>query len=676
MPLTKPQLAALFADKLAASGLDARDAKKLGFAPALAAPAELPYPCAGFTLPYRTLDGKPTKFYRYRYLEDTRRGFDRVRGAKPTRYAQPPSTAPELYIPPLIDWKGYLADTGNRLVFTEGELKSACATKHGLPTLGLGGVWSFRSKKAKMAVLPIFKHLALKDRECVIAFDSDAAANPEIRRAEVFFAEELGKLGAIVSIARVPELEPGTKTGLDDFIVARGAEALLTEVIAGAQPYEATARLHALNTEVCVVTRPGFVFRLEDRHPMNVSDFVRLHYAAWQHVDYSDPEKPKTVQTADAWLRWPQRAEVRALTYAPGQSELTQDGALNLWAGWPREPRRGSVKPWEDLLDYIFGHDAAARRWFERWAAFPLQNPGFKLRTATVLWGRHKGTGKSLVGYTLGRIYGSNFAEIDDSAIDPNRPFNSWAKNKQFALVDDITGHSNRRLANKLKVMVTREHIEINEKNIREYSIPDCINYLFTANDPDAFYLEDGDRRFFIHEVLATPAPRAFYDAYDAWYKSDEGAAALFDHLLRLDLGDFHPLGEPPLTAAKLEMTAMSKTELEAWIAAALREPDAYLAALPGDLFTPEELCALYDPSGNKDVSPVLMARKLAVAGAFRVTPRGIPSGQIKSTVRGKLVRLYALRNVDRWRRPSVTADTAREHYDAARAQFIKVKKF
>lgn len=668
-----------FSAKLSSSVLTAADAKKLRFelCTAQTCPRELPKHLSGFKLPYFTLDGRPTSFYRYRYLEETRRGFEKLTGARPLRYAQPPKSAPEIYLPPLINWRQYLENADARIVFTEGELKAACAVKHGIPTLGLGGVWSWRSAKQQVPLIPGVKTLPLKGRPCIIAFDSDAATNLEVRRAEVYFAEALGALGAVVSIARMPPAPDGAKQGLDDFILAHGAEALVTEVLSVAQPYAATARLHALNAEVTVVQRPGFILRLADRYPMSVTDFTRLHYADWSHVDYSDPQRPRTVSTPEAWLKWPQRAVVSGVTYAPGAPEvLPATGELNLWTGWPRAPVPGSVELWRELLDHVFwGAPTSARTWFEQWAAYPLQHPGAKLRSAAVLWGRHTGTGKSLIGYTLGRLYGEGFAEINDEALDPARAFNSWAKNKQFVMADDITGHNNRRLANKLKVMVSRERIEINEKNLREYSVPDVINYLFTANDPDAFYLDDHDRRFFIHEVISAKAPKEFYARYDAWYRSEPGAAALFDHLLNLSLDGFDPMAEPPVTAAKLEMVALSKTELEAWVAAVAADPDSHLLGLKGDLFTPEELITAYDPSGTrKEVSPILMARKLAIAGVLRVQPTDSPNGQLRSTVRGKLVRLYALRNRDKWR-VCLSAEAAR-HYDLSRADVVRRQKF
>lgn len=673
-----------YAAKLRSSTLTVADGDKLQFRVYSAAQSkdlDLPHFVEGFTLPYFNLDGTPMggphgakdskgsqngAFWRYRYLADTRKGFQRVSGTKPLRYAQPPDTLPELYIPPLIKWADYLKDTAAGIVFTEGELKAAAATKAGIPTLGLGGVWSWKSKKAQLDILPIFEALRLKDRPVTIAFDSDAAANPEVRKAECFFADALGKLGAVVHIARLPPAQDESKQGLDDYLLAHGAQGLIQDVLSVAEPYAQNARLHALNVEVCVVKNPGFVCRLEDRMPMGVADFLNLHYATWQHTDFSGPT-PKPVQTAAAWLRWPQRAEVAALTYSPGEGVLTQDGKLNSWPGWSVTPVKGKVDLWLKLLDHLFGYDVVARKWIEQWLAYPLQNPGCKQRNAAVVWGRSKGTGKSLVGYTLGRIYGANFSEIGDDALDSGQAFNAWAKCKQFVLADDITGHSNRRLANKLKTMITRERLEINEKNVKQYVLPDCINYYFTAQDADALYLEDGDRRYFVHEVIAGPLPQAFYTAYDAWYRSAAGIGAVFQYLLDVDCSDYDPMQAPPITASKLHMTAMSKTDLELWVEALLASPDDYLQGLPGDLITTEECLALYDPAGTKrEVGAVLMGRKLLAAGIGR-TAEG---RQVRSKVRGRLVKLYAVRNMAKWAR--TTDAKLAEEYDANRAQYSR----
>jgi hypothetical protein len=147
--------------KLALSALTVADAKRLRFSPYTAAAAtelSLPVDRAGFKLPYFDLTGKTTSFYRYRYLESADpKGFGALveTEAKDTlRYAQPAGSLNEVYLPPYLDWTETARDPKRALVITEGELKAACAAKHGIPTAGLGGVWNFRAAVAGYAFLP------------------------------------------------------------------------------------------------------------------------------------------------------------------------------------------------------------------------------------------------------------------------------------------------------------------------------------------------------------------------------------------------------------------------------------------------------------------------------------------------------------------------------------------
>ena len=330
--------------------------------------------------------------------------------------------------------------------------------------------------------------------------------------------------------------------------------------------------------------------------------------------------------------------------------------------------RAGDVRPWTELLDHLFQDEPASRKWAEQWCAFPFQNPGAKHRTALAVWGRKTGTGKSLVGYTLGDLYGDAFAEIGDDQIDKN-DFNTWAKSKQFVLGDDLTGNNNRKVANALKVMITREKILINTKHVPEYYTRDCINYYFTSNSPDAFMLDEDDRRFFIHEVRAHPFPDEFYtDYYNPWRSSARNRAALMHHLINnVDCSDFSNTARAPMTNAKREMIGLTRTDLEGWLIGVRDDPDICCKKYGNsDLVTLGELMLLYDPQGLHRVTSSTFARKLKELGFERSDPVDRPAGaQIRVQPHGELVRLYALRNRVRW--TGATAEDLRHHYESAR---------
>lgn len=657
---------ALALAKLTESGLDAKAARQFGFEFATAAqtaalaPGFLPL--ASLKLNYFTPSGAPMNFYRVRYLEAVN-GFDALTTAKPPRYAQPPNTAPEVYWPRSDAWKKLAFDPSQPVHLTEGELKACCATLRGFPTIAVGGAWSWRSAKRGEAVVASLTPAGFvwKARQVYVVFDSDLHEKPDVAQARLALCNTLTSLGARPSLVTLPALAEGKKTGLDDFLVARGDDAYL-ELVVNAESFASARELWQLNREVVYVKDPGLIVVLEDGRRMSAQAFVS-HAFANRH--YSETQiKPdggvKLVKKplAKGWIEWPQRAELRRMTYAPGEEKFTATNEYNLWQGWGCDPRPGDAQPWHELLDFLFARDPKARRWFEQWCAWPLQNPGQKLYTAAVVWGVVHGTGKSLVGYSLGRIYGRNFTEIGEEQL--HATFNEWAESKQFVLGDDITSGERRGqnsfIIEKLKNLITQQRIRINAKFVPSFEIPDCINYYFTGNQPDLVFLEDTDRRYFVHEVTSDPLPREFYRDYDRWLSSAAGPPALFDHLLKLDLTGFDPKSAAPWTQAKRLMAVDNKSDLGAWVLRLRETPDAVLrlgdVALDGDLFTSTELLRLYDPEQRGRVTANGLGRELKRAG-FRYVNDGV----VIMTVRGPQ-RLYAVRHAEQWRavKPQVAA--------------------
>jgi P4 family phage/plasmid primase-like protien len=163
-------------------------------------------------------------FRRVRYLGPPPAGGF-VPEARPQRYSQPKGSPVYAYFAPggFVDWPAVLTSPQRPLLITEGEMKALCACACGFQTIALGGVWNFRRDAA---LLPELEQITWKDRHVYFAFDSDIANKHEVQAAERRLAAELIKCGAIVHLVRLPAIPGIEKTGLDEFIVARGAEGL------------------------------------------------------------------------------------------------------------------------------------------------------------------------------------------------------------------------------------------------------------------------------------------------------------------------------------------------------------------------------------------------------------------------------------------------------------------
>jgi hypothetical protein len=641
------------AEKLQFQALDREDVRLLGGN----------FQCAhGLKIPYFDAEGNLSTFYRLRYLEPLP-GFA-AQATKPQRYVQPSGTLNEVYMPPLLEhsWASVQRDPKVPVYITEGELKAAAGCSAGLATLGLGGVDVWRSAKKGLEVLPQLGAFEWKNRTVTIIYDSDAATNENVVRAQRQLAQELTVLGAIPQIASLPATAEGKKQGLDDFLVANGKEALL-EVLGKAPSFPEADALWELNEEVAYIRDPGLVVVRSSNQKLAPSAFVNHSFANRHYMEMIQTKKGTRQERkplAKRWMEWEHRFELSRITYEPGREKMV-GGRWNQWAGWGTYPEEGDIQPWVDLLDFLFKKQKDAREWFEKWLAYPIQHPGTKMYTAAVLWGVEHGTGKTLIAYIMRRIYGDNFVEIKNKHLKGG--FNEWSENKQFVYGDEITGNDGKRTdADLIKGLITQEIMRVNAKYVPSYEIPDCVNYYLSSNHPDTVFLEDTDRRFFVHEVIGKPHKDfEFYKRIDSWLRGS-GPRHLFKYLLDLDLAGFDPHAPALNTTSKQAMIRDNKSDIGVWVMRLREDPDSALnhfnekVRRECDLFTPTMLLEAYDSNKDTKVTVNGLSRELK-----RSSFRQVNDGNPVRTAMG-LQRLYAIRNCDKWDRAEPRE--CAEHFD------------
>jgi hypothetical protein len=134
-----------------------------------------------------------------------------------------------------------------------------------------------------------------------------------------------------------------------------------------------------------------------------------------------------------------------------------------------------------------------------------------------------------------------------------------------------------------------------------------------------------------------------------------EGAPAIFDYMLNLDLGDFNPSAPAFKTKAKERMIQTNLSDLGSWVRQLSTEADYMLKVgdikITKDLFTSKELVQFYDPEGKTNVTANGMGRELARAGFKQVL-----NGNPVKLQDGSQCRLYAVRNRESWESKNLAA--------------------
>ena len=270
------------------------------------------------------------------------------------------------------------------------------------------------------------------------------------------------------------------------------------------------------------------------------------------------------------WREWKLRQDRKVVRLSEvGFDPACTDKAIrcNLWGGWPTEPKAGKCEVLLDLLRYLCSaeqNSADLFTWAIRWLAYPIQHPGAKMRTALIFHGP-QGTGKNLFFEAIMAIYGEYGRIVGQAEIEDK--FNDWASRKLFLIADEVVARQELyHVKNKLKSFVTGEWIRINPKNVAAHDERNHCNVVYLSNETQPLPIEQDDRRHFVIWTPAKLSANFYQDVRDEINAG--GIAALHQHLLDLDLGDFDEHTKPPETQAKRDLIDVGAGNVQRFIKA------------------------------------------------------------------------------------------------------------
>ncbi|MCF8190243.1 MAG: RepB family DNA primase [Polynucleobacter sp.] len=311
-------------------------------------------------------------------------------------------------------------------------------------------------------------------------------------------------------------------------------------------------------------------------------------YMHYDNVSYKPSEDAKATTLGRGWVKSPKRRCVKQLVLAPGKPATLKDGSLNTWRGFTVEPEPGDVTPFIDLINFVLPNKAE-REYSVKWLAKMIQEPGAKFLVSLVVWSIEEGVGKGLLFETVGSLLHQRHFKVVGNEVF-NDQFTEWQSQKIFVIADEVSSADKRSTADRIKGWITATENNINIKNTAKYSEQNLIKYVFLSNHPDAVYLNDKDRRFFVAEAPDKKLPDDIRKNFVNWIKSG-GKAALIDYLLSQDTSQFDPTAPAPMSQSKMGMLDSNKSDLEQWVENALLKAQAK----NHDLISTEDLAAHYN---------------------------------------------------------------------------------
>jgi hypothetical protein len=667
---------------LTRSGLSTADAEAAGAFSV--ANARTIYPefraLPALVLPYADINGEPAAFdragkavpfCRVRYLEEPPSSAAFTK-SKFRKYDQPARSGVRAYFPVVsgVDWAAIAEDITQPIILSEGEKKALAATLQGFPCIGLGGVFNYL---ADGALLPELEAIRWPKRDVYIAFDSDAATNPNIQAAEARLVDELMRhRGARVFLVRLPPLDNGDKCGIDDLIVANGAKRFEQMLLTTEPLGTLDAAVVALNRNIAWIEAEGLVYDIGARRFMKTEALTRgsaySSIKVRRVVTKGRSPGVKEIPVAAEWLTHPLARRYSDLLFRPGEGPLVQTESgqpgFNVWHGWDAEP--GDVEPFMDLTRYLMSTTPAEHRDLPlRLLAYKAQHPAEKIPLALVLIGE-QGSGKTLWGECVQRAFAPYSCTLPSSALRDT--FQGWLERNLLAVINEVEPEDLETGQDRLKAYISDLQRPMNEKYRVARQINSYTSYILTANKRAAGAFSHGDRRMIVFGTPPVKREQAFYDRIHDW-KAADGGKRLLHWLLNYDLQGWKPPAEAPMTPEKAmayqeslspiqrlaydTMTAKEHTivmwidQAMTWAAGAKVGNNPELAKHAGEIeasyntiqirpwYTPDEISRMFPHIAPMLYGSKKLARTVAGEMSRELRDAGVPYLQCKDDPRG-----------------------------------------
>ena len=247
---------------------------------------------------------------------------------------------------------------------------------------------------------------------------------------------------------------------------------------------------------------------------------------------------PETV-----YLSSSNRREYRGITIDTDGPEVINN-KINLWRGYGVTPSKGTAKRFLDYLQTVYPKEW---EYILNWSAWTIQNPDKRTNVALFLISSTQGTGKSTLGHILRKLFGSHAVKVSRSK-DLTGDFTAHLASALFVHGDEILFRGNRAGADTLKTMITDDTLRLEAKGVSSFEADNRLSMLLTSNHEHAAHISPSDRRYaFVEADDALAGNKAFWTSFYRWLE-DGGYSKTLHHLLSIDVSDFDPVADRPIS--------------------------------------------------------------------------------------------------------------------------------
>jgi Family of unknown function (DUF5906) len=300
------------------------------------------------------------------------------------------------------------------------------------------------------------------------------------------------------------------------------------------------------------------------------------------------------------WIEDTRRNEVDTVVFEPGEPTgkfiKKEDGRayFNAWEGFAVTLAKGS---WHWTIRHIYSilcnSDKIKFKYFIRWLAWAVQNPGIRAEVAVAFKGK-QGAGKGFIFTQFVQIFGRHGMSMSNAEHLVGK-HNAHLMFTSFLFADEAYAPGDKKAEGVLKQLITEPNLTVEPKFQNTRLANNCLHVCMSTNNDWVIAAGDAERRYFINRVEDTYAKNQATDVERNKYftklwgeMNNGGREAMLHDLLKMKLGAWHPRIDMPDTKEMTEQKFMTLGKKEKIVLSLLEQ-----GKFPGT-YTPHKEYIIY----------------------------------------------------------------------------------
>tara|TARA_R100000655_G_scaffold109684_2_gene164938 strand:+ start:2953 stop:5178 length:2226 start_codon:yes stop_codon:yes gene_type:complete len=290
----------------------------------------------------------------------------------------------------------------------------------------------------------------------------------------------------------------------------------------------------------------------------DISCYNRADFSALVEEDeYQVCLKDGTIENRNVFKKWLKDKNKRSyerIDFIPSFQE-TNSRVYNTFKGFNFEGKNivntDAIERFEAHIRLLVDHEEESFIYLRNYIAHLFQKPDERPNIAIVIKSG-QGVGKDLLIDFIGNILGKDMIYRTAKLDEIFEKFNGSLKNKLLLQLNEVSGTDGFSKKENLKDLITTNEININEKNLKPYTLTNYLRLFIFSNNLIPIEIPHDDRRYCVFKSGRKEA-RPYYNQLVKDSKDDTALESIFTHFKNIDISNFD-LNKRPETSAYKEM--------------------------------------------------------------------------------------------------------------------------